>query len=61
VDAQIDIVDDFSWLGFYCFVANGLVSNTYEPPIRWLRPAHAEQPTILQKPGHSSFLLDHNV
>jgi hypothetical protein len=63
VDVQTDIVNDFfmgAW--FYCVVVDGLVSNRYETPTRWLGPAHAAQPTILQKPGAlSSFLISHKV
>jgi len=43
-------------------VVIGLFPDTYEPPTKWLSPAHAKQPTILQKPGAlSSFLISHKV
>src|SRR6266567_2423674 len=52
----------FMGVWFYGTVVNGLLANRYEPPTRWLGPAHAEQPTILQKPGtRSSFLMSHKV
>ena len=47
---------------FYRNVVNGLTAKVDEPPTRWLGPAHAEQPTMIQKPGtRSSFLMSHKV
>jgi hypothetical protein len=52
----------FMGVWFYGAVVNGSVTNMDEPPTRWLGPAHAEQPTILQKPGAlSSFPISHKV
>ena len=62
VDVQTDIVDGFFMAWLFYVVVNGLVSSRDEPPARWLGPARAEQPTILQKPGAlSRFLISHKV